>query len=223
MIVNARELSRTYQRGQERIAALQSINLEIETGEFVFVVGPSGGGKSTLLHLLGGMDRPSSGHLSVNGINLATASETQLNRFRREQVGFVFQFYNLLGTLSALDNVCLPLLAQGKNAKTARTQALEMLSLVGLEQRQKHLPAELSGGEQQRVAIARAIVAKPGLILADEPTGDLDSANAEAIMSLMRSLNRQIGSTFIIATHNEKITGLGERTFELVNGIIEER
>ena len=223
MIVNARELSRTYQRGQERIAALQSINLEIETGEFVFIVGPSGGGKSTLLHLLGGMDRPSSGHLSVNGIDLAAASETQLNRFRREQVGFVFQFYNLLGTLSALDNVCLPLLAQGKSAKTARAQALEMLSLVGLEQRQKHLPAELSGGEQQRVAIARAIIAQPALILADEPTGDLDSANAEAIMHLMRALNRQIGSTFIIATHNEKITGLGERTFELVNGKIEER
>jgi ABC-type lipoprotein export system ATPase subunit len=223
MLVTARQLTKTYQRGQERIAALQDVNLDIAQGAFVFVVGPSGGGKSTLLHLVGGMDTPTGGQLTVNGIALETATEARLTRFRREQIGFVFQFFNLLASLNALDNVSLPLLARGKSLREAHALANQILDTVGLSERKKHLPAELSGGEQQRVAIARAVVGRPGLVLADEPTGDLDSANTEAVMSLMRDLNRSLGITFIVASHNESLASQGDRIFELHSGLLEER
>ena len=202
MLVNAEGLSKIYVRGGEKIAALQRVDLQIAAGSFVFIVGPSGGGKSTLLHLIGGMDRPSSGKLTVNGFALDQASEDELTRFRRQHIGFVFQFFNLLSSLDALDNVALPLLASGYKLKEARQQATVMLKQVGLETRLRHRPAELSGGEQQRVAIARAVVGSPSLVLADEPTGDLDAANAEAVMQLMLELNRSLGITFVVATHN---------------------
>lgn len=223
MIIAARGLTKIYRRGKEVISALQNVNLEIDAGSFVFIVGPSGGGKSTLLHLLGGMDWPTSGHLAINGVALESASEAQLTRFRREQIGFVFQFYNLLVSLSALDNVSLPLLARGKSLKEAHTLAAEMLDTVGLATRKNHRPAELSGGEQQRVAIARAVVGRPALIMADEPTGDLDAANTEAVMQLMSNLNRTLRITFIVATHNESLAGLGDHVFELHNGALTER
>lgn len=171
-----------------------------------------------MLHLLGGMDQPTSGQLTVKGISLESASEAQLTRFRREHVGFVFQFYNLLASISALENVSLPLLAQGKKLREAHAQAAEILDTMGLASRKQHRPAELSGGEQQRVAIARAVVGRPSLILADEPTGDLDTANAEAVIQLMSYLNRTLAITFVIATHNESLTGLGDQIFELRNG-----
>jgi len=223
MLVIAEELTKTYTRGQEKIIALQGVNLQIETGSFVFVVGPSGGGKSTLLHLLGGMDRPTSGSLSVNGFSLTQASEDQLTRFRREQIGFVFQFYNLISSLNALDNVTLPLLARGSRTHAARSLAAEQLDQVGLAARKRHKPAELSGGEQQRVAIARAVVGRPSLVLADEPTGDLDAANAETVLQLMLGLNHSLGITFLVATHNEALTHIGGSVYELHNGELRRR
>ena len=161
MLVNAEDLTKIYLRGGEKIAALQRVDLQIAAGSFVFIVGPSGGGKSTLLHLIGGMDRPSSGKLTVNGFAIDQASEDELTRFRRQHIGFVFQFFNLLSSLDALDNVTLPLLASGCKLKEARQQATAVLNQVGLEARLRHKPAELSGGEQQRVAIARAVVGSP--------------------------------------------------------------
>jgi ABC-type lipoprotein export system ATPase subunit len=223
MLIIARELTKLYHRGKEEIAALRDISLQIPAGAFVFIVGPSGCGKSTLLHLLGGMDRPSSGQLSVNGIALEKASEDQLTRFRRENIGFVFQFFNLLPSLDALQNATLPLLARREQPRHARLVATELLDQMGLASRKHHRPAELSGGEQQRVAIARAIIGKAVLIMADEPTGDLDKANAEAVMQLMRNLNQSLRVTFIVATHNETLIGKGDFVFELHNGELRER
>ena len=218
MLVNAEGLTKIYSRGGEKIAALQRVDLQIAAGSFVFIVGPSGGGKSTLLHLIGGMDHPSSGTLTVNGFDLHQASEEELTRFRRQHIGFVFQFFNLLTSLDALDNVSLPLLASGAKRKQARQQATAILKQVGLGARLRHRPAELSGGEQQRVAIARAVVGSPSLVLADEPTGDLDAANAEAVMQLMLELNRNLGITFVVATHNQALTRLGDAVYELHAG-----
>ena len=223
VLVDAHELTKIYRRGQEEIPALWDVSLQIEAGSFVFVVGPSGCGKSTLLHLLGGMDRPTRGQLSVNGFSLDTASEDQLTRFRRENIGFVFQFYNLISSLNAIDNVTLPLLARGENSKKVHQLAGDWLDKVGLASRKRHKPAELSGGEQQRVAIARAMVSSPSLVMADEPTGDLDSANAEAIMQLMLDLNRSLGITFVVATHNEALTRIGNCVYELHNGALRQR
>jgi len=223
MLVMAEDLTKVYWRGQEKITALREISLQVETGSFVFVVGPSGGGKSTLLHLLGGMDRPTSGKLAVNGFSLDQASEDQLTRFRREHIGFVFQFYNLISSLDALDNVTLPLLARGRGRREARRLAVELLDQVGLASRKHHKPAELSGGEQQRVAIARAVVGSPSLVLADEPTGDLDVANAAAVMQLMQDLNASLGVTIVVATHNEALTRAGDGVYELHNGELRQR
>lgn len=218
MLVVAQQLSKNYYRGEEKISALRNINLQIAAGSFAFVVGPSGGGKSTLLHLLGGMDRPSEGSLLVNGFSIENASEDQLTRFRRENVGFIFQFYNLLASLDALDNVTLPLLAQGKRHAEARRLAADLLDQVGLARRVHHKPAELSGGEQQRVAIARAVVGRPSLVIADEPTGDLDEANAEGVIGLMQDLNQSLGVTIVMATHNLSLTKAATCVFELRNG-----
>jgi putative ABC transport system ATP-binding protein len=218
MLVVAQQLSKTYRRGEERIPALRNISLQIAAGSFAFVVGPSGGGKSTLLHLLGGMDRPSEGSLLVNGFSIEKASEDQLTRFRRENIGFIFQFYNLLASLDALDNVTLPLLAQGRRHAEARRMAADLLDQVGLERRKHHKPAELSGGEQQRVAVARAVVGHPSLVIADEPTGDLDAANAEAVIRLMLDLNQSLGITFVVATHNQSLIRAATCVFELHDG-----
>jgi lipoprotein-releasing system ATP-binding protein len=169
------------------------------------------------------MDRPSHGKLSVNGFSIDKASDDDLTRFRREHIGFVFQFYNLLSSLNALDNVALPLLARKQRPDTARKQAAELLERVGLASRMRHKPAELSGGEQQRVAIARAIIGKPSLVLADEPTGDLDETNSGAVMQLMLELNRSLGITFIVATHNVALTRYGDHLYELHGGKLSER
>jgi ABC-type lipoprotein export system ATPase subunit len=223
MLIVAQELTKIYHRGQEEIVALRDVSFQIPAGAFVFLVGPSGCGKSTLLHLLGGMDRPSSGQLSVNGFALEKASEDRLTRFRRENIGFVFQFYNLLASLDALENVTLPLLARREQPRCARLVAAELLDQMGLVSRKHHKPAELSGGEQQRVAIARAIIGRPVLIMADEPTGDLDTVNAEAVMQLMHNLNQSLRLTFVVATHNESLIGKGDFVFELHNGELRER
>jgi ABC-type lipoprotein export system ATPase subunit len=217
-LIEAAGLGKVYRRGNEEIPALQDVHLSVGQGEFIVIVGPSGGGKSTLLHLLGGIDRPTRGELHVKGVDLVAASEAALTHFRRDNIGFVFQFYNLLPSLNALDNVILSLLARGQGWKASRQVGAAMLEQVGLAHRGKHTPAQLSGGEQQRVAIARAMVLEPCVILADEPTGDLDSASARSIISLMLELNRRRGVTFIVATHNLDLLKVAGRAYQLVDG-----
>lgn len=217
-LIEAAGLEKVYQRGDEGVVALRNVNLSVLPGEFAVIIGPSGSGKSTLLHLLGGIDRPTHGQLHVNGVDLVAASEAALTRFRRDNIGFVFQFYNLLPSLNALDNVILPLLAKGLGWKAARARGADMLAQVGLSHRQKHTPAQLSGGEQQRVAIARAMLLEPCVVLADEPTGDLDSASANSIITLMVELNQRLGVTFIVATHNLNLLRVASRTYEMVDG-----
>jgi ABC-type lipoprotein export system ATPase subunit len=218
ILIQAKGLSKVYKRGSEEIVALWETNLSILPGEFIVIIGPSGSGKSTLLYLLGGIDRPTQGELHVNGVDLVAANEAALTRFRRDNIGFVFQFYNLLPSLNALDNVILPLLAKGMNWKDSRARGAAMLEQVSLSHRQKHTPSQLSGGEQQRVAIARAIALEPCVILADEPTGDLDSASAKSIIALMVDLQQRLGVTFIVATHNLNLLHVASRSYELVDG-----
>jgi len=222
MLIETRRLSKSYQRGQEKVEALRGVDLTIDEGEFVTVMGPSGCGKSTLLHLLGGIDRPTSGQISVDGRDLASMSEEELTRFRKENVGFVFQFYNLLPTLSALENVELPLVAQRHPRRDRRQMARAALRAVGLDHRFDHKPGELSGGQQQRVAIARAMVAEPKLVLADEPTGDLDSESARVVVDLMKELNEQLGLTFVVVTHDPVVAEQGRRMIRLKDGEIAE-
>jgi ABC-type lipoprotein export system ATPase subunit len=216
-------VSRIYQRGNEEIHALDGINLSVSRGAFAMLVGPSGGGKSTLLHIMGGVDRPTNGSVVVNGWALEHASETELTRFRRLNVGFVFQFYNLLPFISAQENVALPLFALGWSRPAALRESMRWLELVGLAERKHHKPAELSGGEQQRVAIARAVAANPCLVLADEPTGDLDEDSATTVLSLLRDLNHRLGTTIIVATHNLVLIRSTDQVIRLAHGRIEVR
>lgn len=220
-MISIHQLYKTYHRGTESVEAVSGIDLEIKKGEFVVILGPSGGGKSTLLNLIGGIDRPTSGSVTINGFALEKASEESLTRFRRDHIGFVFQFYNLLSALNAVENVSLPLMAKGVAFKQANLKASQILIRVGLQNRLNHLPSELSGGEQQRVAIARSIIAEPELILADEPTGDLDSTTAQEITALMHELNQQMGLTFVVATHNLRLAENADRVFELRDGKIQ--
>ena len=219
-LIQARGLEKRYRRGKVQVEALRGVDLDVPSGAFVVIVGPSGGGKTTLLHLLGGIDRPTAGQIRVNGQTLETASESELTRFRRDHIGFVFQFYNLLPSLNALDNVILPLLARGWSWKKASQSGQAFLERVGLQARWRHMPGELSGGEQQRVAIARALVGEPAVILADEPTGDLDSVTSGEIIQLMVHLNQQLGSTFIIATHNQTACQYATRAYEMRDGLL---
>ena len=185
------------------------------------IVGPSGGGKTTLLHLLGGIDRPTAGKICVDGQALEIASESDLTRFRRDHIGFVLQFYNLLPSLNALDNVILPLLAKGWSWKKANQYGKAFLHRVGLEARWQHMPGELSGGEQQRVAIARALVNNPAIIMADEPTGNLDSKVGKEIMTLLLELNHKKGTTLIIITHDPTVAAQTQRIIHLRDGLVE--
>jgi putative ABC transport system ATP-binding protein len=216
--IQASSLSKTFRLGGQNVEALRGIDLAFQRGDFVVIFGPSGGGKSTLLNLLGGIDHPTSGQIFFEGLRLDLASEAELTRYRRQQVGFIFQFYNLLPSMNALDNVTLPLLARGASRGEAREKATACLERVALGHRSKHKPAELSGGEQQRVAIARAIVGEPSLVLADEPTGDLDAISTESVMNLMSKLNHDLGMTFIIATHNDRLRAYSKQVIELYDG-----
>lgn len=219
-LIEAEGLWKVFKRGNEEVIALRDVNLSVKKGDFVVIVGPSGSGKSTLLHLLGGVDRPSAGKLSVNNTDLINANDASLTRFRRDNIGFVFQFYNLIASLNAQENVILPLLAKGISWRESRARGLEMLENVGLGHRVHHNPGQLSGGEQQRVAIARAMVMETALILADEPTGDLDSTSTNSIVSLMLELNTKLGVTFIVATHNLSILKAASHAYELKDGSI---
>lgn len=214
-------VEKRYATGQRTVAALRDVSLQVESGESVALMGPSGCGKSTLLHLIGGMDRPTRGRILVDGTGLETLSEIALARFRRRRVGFIFQFFNLLPTLTVLENAALPLMLDGVSDTEAQGRALTLLERVGVQARATHFPAELSGGEMQRVAVARAVASSPALILADEPTGSLDSENGRQVMGLLRELNQELGLTLVLATHNEEAAQYAGRILRIRDGMIE--
>ena len=217
-LVSIRNLHKTYQRGPEKVDVLRGIDLDIEAGDFVALMGPSGSGKTTLLNLIGGLDSPSSGSIEIAGQRIDQLGSGQLAQWRSNNVGFVFQFYNLMPTLTAQKNVELPLLLTRLSAAQRRQNAETALRLVGLGERAKHKPNELSGGQQQRVAIARAIVSDPTLLICDEPTGDLDRQSAEDILGLLQSLNRDHGKTIVMVTHDPKAAEYATHTLHLDKG-----
>lgn len=220
-ILSVQDVERVYEGGERGVAALRGVTFAVEAGEFVALMGPSGCGKSTLLHLVGGMDRPTGGRVLLDGLDLGALGEEELARLRRKRIGFVFQFFNLLPTLTVAENVALPLLLDGAADRSTRERASELLARVGLGKREGHFPAELSGGEMQRTAIVRAVIAEPELLLADEPTGNLDSENGAEIMKLLSELNRELGLTIILATHSDEAASYGSRTIRLRDGLIE--
>ena len=219
-IVLIRGLSKAYHRGGQTVPVLTDINLSVEAGEFVALMGPSGSGKSTLLNLIAGIDKPSGGTLSVNGLDIAALSESELADWRAHNIGFIFQFYNRLPVLSAYENVELPLMLTGLNARARREHVHTALEMVGLTDRMSHYPSELSGGQQQRVAIARAIITDPTLLVADEPTGDLDRVSAADVLKLMDRLNRELGKTVIMVTHDQRAASQARRLVHLDKGVL---
>jgi ABC-type lipoprotein export system ATPase subunit len=219
--LSARGLAKSYAMGKRTLEVLRGVNLDVTRGEFLALRGASGAGKSTLLHLIGGLDSPNAGEILFDGQNLARFSEGELTHFRNRRVGFVFQAYHLLPELTALENVCLPARVARISANDSQKRAAELLARVGLAERTEHKPYELSGGEQQRVAIARALINQPELLLADEPTGNLDSHTGGEILELLKSLRAEKRMTLAIATHDEKIAAHAERTVQLVDGQIQ--
>ena len=219
-LVTIRGLTKYYVRGGTIIPVLVGINLDVCAGDYVALMGPSGSGKSTLLNLLAGIDKPNSGEIRVAGVDIAELSESDLAHWRSANVGFIFQFYNLMPVLSAYDNVELPLLLTTLSRKDRRERVETALALVGLADRKSHYPNELSGGQQQRVAIARALIADPTLIVADEPTGDLDRTTAEEILGLLERLNREVGKTIIMVTHDPKAAEKAHRVIQLEKGVL---
>ncbi|MGJ7901798.1 ABC transporter ATP-binding protein [Lysobacter sp. 1R34A] len=222
-LVSINNLTKTYQRGPEKVEVLHGINLDIAKGDFVALMGPSGSGKTTLLNLIGGLDNPSGGEISIEGERIDRMSSGQLSQWRSRHVGFVFQFYNLMPALSAQKNVELPLLLTPLNGAQRKRNAEIALTLVGLADRGKHRPNELSGGQQQRVAIARAIVSDPTLLICDEPTGDLDRQSAEEILNLLQLLNREHGKTIVMVTHDPKAAEYATHTLHLDKGTLVEQ
>ncbi len=219
-LVAIRDLTKYYVRGDQVIPVLVGINLDVYAGDYVALMGPSGSGKSTLLNLVAGIDKPSSGEIRVAGVDIAGLSEGSLAAWRSANVGFIFQFYNLMPVLTAFDNVELPLLLTSLTRRDRRERVETALALVGLSDRQEHYPNELSGGQQQRVAIARALITDPTIVVADEPTGDLDRATAEEILGLLDRLNREIGKTIIMVTHDPKAAGKAHRVIQLEKGVL---
>jgi putative ABC transport system ATP-binding protein len=217
-MIELRRITRRYRQGESPVIALNQVDLQIQDKAFVAIVGESGSGKSTLLHLLGGLDKPDEGEILVDGWSLTTANEKELTQYRRTRLGFVFQFFNLLPTLNVLENVCLPLQLQGRKEKEIRQRALELLEMVGLQHRVRHFVHQLSGGEMQRAAIARALIHQPSLVLADEPTGNLDTENANRVMEAFRWIGDQGLTTLLIATHSAAIAASAHRVIRLANG-----
>jgi len=220
LVVSIRGLVKIYHPGGGEVRALQGVDLDLEPGEMVAVVGASGAGKSTLLHVIGALDRPTAGEVFFKGERLFQRSDAELARFRNRSLGFVFQFHHLLPEFSALENVMIPGLLGGVPRQEVEARAQNLVERLGLGQRRNHRPSELSGGEQQRVAIARALVNQPALVLADEPTGNLDSSTADSIFELIRELNREFKQSFVVATHNESMAKRMDRVVVMVDGRI---
>ena len=217
-LIEAIELTKVYGKGDTAVTALDHVNLRIERGEFVAVMGPSGCGKSTLLHLLGGLDRPTSGAVKIDGQSLSELSDTALAELRRRRIGFVFQFFNLIPVLDSVENAALPLMLDGLPLPEARRRAGEWLERVDMSSRQTHRPDQLSGGQQQRVAVARALVAEPALILADEPTGNLDTKAADEIAALLKQVAGEWGRSVVMVTHDPRIVAYADRIVFLKDG-----
>ena len=217
-VLRTEDLTREYGFGDNKVVALNHVSFSVEEGEFVTILGPSGSGKSTLLHLLGGVDKPTSGKVYIGGQSIYEMKERELTAFRRREIGQIYQFYNLIPVLNVEENICLPMLLDHRQAE--RKDLDELLDLLGLTERVNHLPSELSGGQQQRVAIGRALISKPKLILADEPTGNLDQKNSREIIKLFRELNEKYGQTILLITHDEKIAEHAERILVIEDGRI---
>ncbi len=217
-ILEVKNLSKTYGKGDTMVNALDNVSFSVEQGEFVAIIGPSGSGKSTMLHILGGVDTPTSGSVIINNTDISTLDETALAIFRRRQIGLIYQFYNLIPILTVEENLTLPLLLDGR--KPDKKQVDNLIDKLGLSHRLTHLPNQLSGGQQQRVSIGRALVNNPALLLADEPTGNLDSENSREIISLLRHFNKEFKQTVIIITHDEKIALSADRIISIEDGKI---
>ena len=220
-VIEVNAVNRKFQNGKEEAHVLKDISLNVEEGEFVSIMGPSGGGKSTLLYLLGGLDMPTSGTVKINGTDLSTLKDKALCKMRNEDVGFVFQFYNLVPNLTVEDNIALPLMIAGKKRSEYADKLDECLKIIGMEEKRKLTPRELSGGQQQRVAIARSLVFDPKILFLDEPIGNLDTKTGTGIMELFRDINRKYGKTIVQVTHSEKAAKYGTKLVRLVDGQIE--
>jgi len=219
-MIRVADLHKSFPMGEQTLTVLKGIDLSISHGELIAVVGASGAGKSTLLHILGLLDRPTSGTVSFEGQDLFQLSEAAEAEFSKKRIGFVFQFHHLLPEFTALENACMPALIQRRQPEEVKMEAMAILNEVGLGARLHHKPGELSGGEQQRVAVARALLQKPDLVLADEPTGNLDTHTGDALFSLMRELNKVRGTTFVIVTHNDKLSSQADRILHMQDGQI---
>ena len=222
-VIELENLEKSYRLGKVTINALRGVTLKLDQGEFMAIMGPSGSGKTTLLNIIGTLDKPSSGRALVDGEDITRMNDGQLTRLRRHKIGFVFQFHNLIPVLTALENVELPLITSGVKRKMSRDRAMELLSRVGLQDRTDHLPDELSGGEQQRVAIARALANHPRIVLADEPTGDLDTQTGSEVVQLMHSMARQEESSVVVVTHDPVVAERADRLVEMRDGRITEK
>ena len=220
MKIEARELSKIYGVGENRVAALDKVNLEIAINDFISIMGPSGSGKSTLLHLLSGLDRPTSGSLTYDGRDIYGFSDKELSAFRRRRIGFVFQQYNLLPVLTAKENIIMPLLLDKRLPD--EVYLMQLAEWLGISDRLEHLPHELSGGQQQRVAIARALIAKPDIIFADEPTGNLDSKSGSEVMKMLENIWEKTGTKLVIITHDRRVAQMADRQFVIVDGVLSE-
>lgn len=220
-MIEIKDLKKTYVMGKIEVPALRGVSARVEEGEFVAVMGPSGSGKSTLLHQTGLLDEPTSGKVILNGTDTSTLSKEEKTRFRLTELGFVFQFYNLLPELTALENVIIPKMLAGFRKDDCEHEGLKLLRTVGLEKRAQHIPSELSGGEQQRVAIARALINKPKILLADEPTANLDSKSAESVVDTFRELNKKTGQTILMVTHELELGKKADRIIFLRDGLLQ--
>ena len=220
MRIEAKDLSKVYGNGENRVVALDKVNLEINANDFISIMGPSGSGKSTLLHLLSGLDRPTSGTLTYDGKDIYSFSDKELSSFRRQRIGFIFQQFNLLPVLTAKENIIMPLLLDKKQPDEAYLEQLSQM--LGIHDRLTHLPHELSGGQQQRVAIARALIARPDIIFADEPTGNLDSKSGSEVMELLQNIWKKMGTKLVVITHDSRVAQMADRQFMIVDGVLSE-
>ena len=219
-VIEVKNLSKSFKVGKESINVLKNIDFSVKKGEFISIMGPSGGGKSTLLYLLGGLDKPTSGEVRINNKDISKIKEKEMSKMRRNSIGFVFQFYNLVPNLSVEDNILLPLILDGKKLKNYQNKLNEILDVIGMQDKRKVTPRELSGGQQQRVAIARALIFEPDIIFLDEPIGNLDSKTGTEIMELFKKINVELGKTLIQVTHSEKAAHYGTSIIKLIDGEI---